>query len=230
VGESDIVAVIYTRNFGRLSGIAKGARRPRSRFAGKLQPLSLSELILFSKEGRDLASIDKVDLIQSFGQRTNSYRCLMQLQFLAELLAETTPERERNDSLFRLLLLVLPQLTHPATADLAQVYFELWYLRLAGLFPEYRSCHLCKCALENTFEVFVECMTGGFFCPRCRGKCTRGLSEEAFALLGGICRQHLTELSRHVPATAAVRELGLVLEELLQNGFEKSFFSIRLIQ
>jgi hypothetical protein len=58
-------------------------------------------------------------------------------------------------ALFRLALLVLPHLTQPATADLAQLYFEVWYLKLAGLYPAHRRCHQLSGLLGVTRRVFI---------------------------------------------------------------------------
>lgn len=228
LGESDLVSALYTKSLGRLSGVARGARRAKSHFTGKLEPLSWSEVVLFSRDGRDLASIDKVDLIQSFGQKCSSYRCLMQLNLVAELVFQTTPEREPNDRLFRLLILVLPQLTQPETADLAQSYFEVWYLRLAGLFPDHRHCQGCGAKLIRPDEVRLGPARTGFFCPSCSNS-QEMLSTEAFELLSGICGCHLTELSRSAPALSAIQELGEFVEALLQRSFERSFHCLKLI-
>jgi DNA repair protein RecO (recombination protein O) len=229
LGDSDLIAMVYTRGYGRLSGVARNAYRTRSQFMGKLEPLSWSEIVFFAKEGRELVSIDKVDLIQSFGQRTGSYRCLMQLNLVAELVAETTPEREPNDSLFRLLLLALPLLTQAATADLAQLYFEVWYLRLAGLFPDHRSCWHCGRLLPPDQACFIA-STLSFSCLDCVRDRAREVSAEGVRLLSAIFKQHLKDLSRQLPQPAAMEELGRYVEELLQRNFERSFHSLKLIQ
>jgi DNA repair protein RecO len=195
---------------------------------GKLEPLSWSEIVFFAKEGKELVSIDKVDLIQSFAQRTSSYRCLMQLNLVAELVLETTPEREPNDSLFRLILLALPQLTRVATADLAQLYFEVWYLKLAGLFPDHRSCYHCGCPLEPDQACCASAMS--FSCLQCKRGRAREVSADALRLLDAISKQHLTELSKQLPQVAAIQELGQCIEELLQRSFERSFQSLKFIQ
>jgi len=228
LGDSDLIAVLYTRTHGRVSGVAKNACRTRSQFMGKLEPLSWSEIVFFAKEGKDLVSIDKVDLIQSFAQRTNNYRCLMQLNLVAELVLETTPEREPNDSLFRLILLALPQLTRVATADLAQLYFEVWYLRLAGLLPDHRSCYHCGRPFEPDQACCASAMS--FSCLQCQRGRAREVSPEALGLLDAISKQHLTELSKQLPQLEAIEELGQCIEEFLQRSFERSFRSLKLIQ
>lgn len=226
--ESDLIAVLYTRRFGRLSGVARGARRGRSHFAGKLEPLSWAEVAFFGKRTADLVTIDSSDLIESFSQRTHDYRCLLQLSFLAELLADTTPEREPSDALFRLALLVLPHLTQPATADLAQLYFEVWYLKLAGLYPSHRYCHQCQAALGEDSTVLVAAGRNLFVCRRCQGT-GRVVSVGALDLLDSVGHSHLADLFRLDASPAVVAELRSITESLLQQSFERSFRSLKLI-
>jgi DNA repair protein RecO (recombination protein O) len=226
--ESDLIAVLYTRRFGRISGVARAARRSKSRFAGTLEPLSWIEVSFFGKRTADLVTIDCGDLIESFSQRTQDYRCLMQLSFLAELLSDTTPEREPSDALFRLTLLVLPHLTQPATADLAQLYFEVWYLKLAGLYPSHRYCHQCQVALGEGSAVFVGHGRNLFVCQRCQVG-GHVVSASALVLLDAIARCHLADLFRLDVSPAVVTELRDISESLLQQSFERSFRSLKLI-
>jgi DNA repair protein RecO (recombination protein O) len=226
--ESDLIAVLDTRRYGRVSGVARGARRSKSRFAGKLEPLSWADLVLFSSKNSDLVTIDSADLIDSFSQRTHDYRCLLQLSFLAELLADTTPEREPSDAVFRLVLLVLPHLTQPATADLAQLYLEVWYLKLAGLYPAHRHCHQCQVPLRDDEPVFVGAGRSLFLCSRCQTG-SRSISQDVLGLLDSIGRSHLTSLFRSSFEPTAVIDGRAIIESLLQQSFERSFRSLKLL-
>jgi DNA repair protein RecO (recombination protein O) len=226
--ESDLIAVLYTRRYGRVSGVARGARRSKSRFVGKLEPLSWADLVFFGGKSSDLVTIDSADLIDSFSQRTHDYRCLLQLSFLAELLADTTPEREPSDAVFRLALLVLPHLTQPATADLAQLYLEVWYLKLAGLYPAHRYCHQCQTPLGENDAVFVGSGRSLFVCSRCQTG-NRIVSLDALELLDAVGCSNLASLFRSCFTSAAVSELRAITESLLQQSFERSFRSLKLI-
>jgi len=64
--ESDLIVVLYTRRFGRVSGVARGARRSKSRFAGTLESLSWAAAMFFSKKNAELVTIDSADLSESF--------------------------------------------------------------------------------------------------------------------------------------------------------------------
>jgi DNA repair protein RecO (recombination protein O) len=227
--DSDLIVVLYTRNYGKLSGVARGARRPRSHFMGRLDALSLNEVVFFAKEGSELVSIDGMELLQAFAPKTTDYRCLMQLSFTAELMVKTIPEREPNDSLFRLLLLVLPRLTQPATSELAQLYFEAWLLRLSGFFPEYRQCHSCGRELQAGSPAWLESDGRKFLCVQCHTAGSAMLSPAALGLLDGICRRHLSDLYSKFPEPETVCEVRQTLEALLERTFERSFHALRMI-
>jgi DNA repair protein RecO len=152
----------------------------------------------------------------------------LQLSFLAELLADTTPEREPSDAVFRLALLVLPHLTQPATADLAQLYLEVWYLKLAGLYPSHRHCHLCQVPLGDDESVYLAAGRGFFACSRCQMG-SRSISMSALGLLDTIGRLHLASLFRGSCEPTAVIEARGIIEFLLQQSFERSFRSLKLL-
>ena len=134
LGETDKIAVAYTRGYGKVRGVAQGARRSKSPFLGRLEPFNWVEMIFFEKENQELVKIDKVELLRSFGSELADYKGFLQLSFLAEVLFETTPDREPNDPLFRLLLLVLEEMQIQERSELARIYFQVWYLKISGLF------------------------------------------------------------------------------------------------
>ena len=125
-------------------------------------------------------------------------------------------------------LLVLPHLTQPATADLAQLYFEVWYLKLAGLYPAHRRCHQCQASLGDEDAVFVGIGRHLFACGRCQTG-NRRVSLGALTLLDAIGGSHLASLFRSDFTSEDVIELRAIAEFLLQQSFERSFRSLKLI-
>src|SRR5262249_56754234 len=65
-GEADRIVTFYTKSLGKIRGIARGARRQKSRFGAALEPLTLSHLNLFEKSGDSLYRISQVDLLEPF--------------------------------------------------------------------------------------------------------------------------------------------------------------------
>lgn len=229
LGNSDKIVVAYTRKYGKLRGVAHGARRIKSRFAGRLEPFNWIEILYFEKQNRDLVTIDKIDLIQSFSSRVGSYRCFLQLNYLAELLFETIPDKEPNDSLFRLLLLVLPEVVDPLGSDLAQLYFEVWHLKISGLFPSSRSCWQCGANLLLAEQVFFNSKSNRFYCSSCRESSYDNLPLKSYHLLRQILKRPLNELILENNTSSARNDLARIVQGMLQQSFERNFESLMLI-
>lgn len=231
LAEADKIVVAYTRKYGKLRGVARGARRLRSRFAGRLELFSWIGISAFERENQDLVQIDKVDLIRSFGLGCGNYRCFLQLNLLGELLIETVPEHEPNEPLFRLLLLVLPEIQDPTRSDLAQLYFEVWHLKLAGLFPSYRTCGQCGVSLFNAADVFYSSALNMFLCGNCKGKALPSISSKSYQLLHHVLTEPLGHLNGSFGLTDGdSRDLADMVETQLQRSFERRFDCLTLVR
>ena len=103
IGEADKVVVFLTRDVGKIQGLAKGARRPRSRFGGSLEIGTELELTFFEKESRDLVSVDRCDIIRSGFPSSGDPILACTLAYFADLVDSFAPEREPNVKLYRLL-------------------------------------------------------------------------------------------------------------------------------
>ncbi len=230
LSETDRIVVAYTRKYGKLRGVARGARRMRSPFLGRLEPFHWIEFCGYEKENQELIKIDKADLIRAFGFQLPDYRCFLQLNVLAELLLKTIPEREPNEPLFRLLLLVLEEIRNPNRSDLAQLYFEIWHLKLAGLFPASSSCVQCGLSLEGVAQVFYVSPFHGFFCSSCKHGSSHSLSSGSYRLLCTILRKPLGQItsSELCLEKPSLDGLSGMIEVLLQTNFERSLNCLQL--
>ncbi len=230
LSEVDRIVVVYTRNYGKLRGVASGARRLRNRFSGRTEPFHWVEIQAFEKENRELVKIDKIELIQALGRGLPDYGCFLRLSALAELLLKTVPDREPNEPLFRLLLLVLPEIRNTARSVLAQLYFEVWHLKLAGLFPRASSCSHCGENLQLSSRTFYSPTSREFFCSMCKKNSDLLLSSEGCRLLRLILHKAPGDLFAVPSDQAATAELSQIIEELLQLNFDRQLNCLRLIR
>jgi DNA repair protein RecO (recombination protein O) len=230
LSEMDKILVAYTRKYGKLRGVVRGARRIRGRFSGRLEPFNWVEMSGFDKENQELIKIDRIDLVRSFSSNLKDYRSFLQLNVIAELLLETVPDREPNEPLFRLLLLVLPEMHDPFRSDLALLYFELWHLKLSGLFPDHISCGDCGVKLLDFPQVYCSSLRNKFTCPRCKHNPCHPLSAQGYYLLRLMLMKSLGEvISEQVASEIKNEELPELIETLLQRNFERSFDSLNLV-
>lgn len=146
--ERDRIVSYLTAEQGKVRGVARGARTKYSRFAGQLQPLAKVEVSWFEREDRDLVRIGEVAMVRPPTVLQNDLELLLLSGYLTDHMMAFAQENEPGAPLFRLLDTTTEALLEGVDPDLAARYYELWMLRLAGIFPVPRGCPLCGKALE----------------------------------------------------------------------------------
>jgi len=144
LGEADRIVVFLTRDRGKKRGVAKGARRQRSPFAGALEPLTEVRVAYFESERRELVGLNYAETVRSplmlanpgASTETGHY---MLVEYFAELLDEWAQDSDADDRLYRLGVSMLDALTAGVPTEPLARYFEYWLLRLQGVYPEVRS-------------------------------------------------------------------------------------------
>lgn len=138
--EADLIVSFFTREAGKLRGVARAAKKPKSSFGGGLERLSHVNMLYAQRENRELASLFRCDLIQSQLGIVSDYGACVALDYVAEVSEHLLPPGEPNELFFRLLLAVLSHLrSDPAGAVWPAVnYFSLWAVRLSGFLGELR--------------------------------------------------------------------------------------------
>jgi DNA repair protein RecO (recombination protein O) len=167
LAEADRVLHIYTADRGRVGAVAKGVRRTKSRFGGRLEPLSHVELVLYEGSG-ELHTVTGVDLRHSHrAAREDPYRLGVGL-IGAEAMLRLFPEQERNERAFTALVRFLETLDRiPAPAprrpqhDPLALSFQLKLLWLSGYLPHLDSC--VECGAEDGLVGFLP-GAGGAVC------------------------------------------------------------------
>src|SRR5216684_1456901 len=104
LGESDRLVTFYSRRFGKIHGVARAARRPRSRFGGALELFTLGELVFFDTGKSDLVRVDHFDIVHPFVRVREHLERLGQGAWVLECLARLSAERDPQPPLFGLVL------------------------------------------------------------------------------------------------------------------------------
>mgnify|MGYP000874496845 FL=1 len=124
--ETDRLIVLFSQEYGKIRGVVNGARRIKSRFSGRLEPLSWIEFSGFERRNQELVSIDSIEVIKGFGLILEDYDTFLRSTYLLEVILKTMPDWEVNQNLFRLLLHVLPAFVKTDTSSAALLYFQVW--------------------------------------------------------------------------------------------------------
>ena len=148
LGEADRIVAFFSRDFGKMRGVANGARKMKNRFGASLEPLAHSRIEFFEKENRDLVRIQAADLLDSPMKLFEDYDRAVCAGRVIELMDRFLPEHEPQDAVFRLVRMTVRALEQGCPIDFAACYFEVWMLRLAGVFPDLFACSVCSKHLE----------------------------------------------------------------------------------
>jgi DNA repair protein RecO (recombination protein O) len=183
--ETDRIVSFLTRESGKKRGVARGARRPRSTFSGALEPMTEAHVVYFEKESSDLVSIRSVDPIRpSFSLSRDLDRALL-LSALAESLETFVSESDPAETFYRLARHVMDSLFSGGAPALTAAYFDVWILRLSGLFPSLAECARCAVPLPAEGPLSFDESLPGFLGPECLSGAGVRLSAPARRTLAG---------------------------------------------
>jgi DNA repair protein RecO (recombination protein O) len=195
-GEADRILHVYSLARGRMGVIAKGARKTKSRFGGRLEPLSHVEFVLHVGSG-ELATLTGADLVRSHAPaREEPYRLAVGL-IGAEAMLRLFPEQERSDRAFTALTRFLDLLDELPVSearpelDPLGLSFQLKLLWVAGYLPHLGSC--AECGAEGSFAGF-SAAAGGVVCRDCAASSAAiVLTPDGAAGLEGLLRLPLAD-------------------------------------
>ena len=214
--EADLLVSLFTREHGRLKGVARHAMRSRRRFGGALEPMTHVRATWAEKTGQELARLDAFEIVSSPLSRPVDYARTAALELLAEVLEEL-PEGAVDDAVFRLTLTVLEEM-EAGRVWLPVTYFCLWMNRLMGWMPELGHCVACGVALEDG-TVWYSGAADGVFCADDRRAGAHALSAESVGLARRMFRGPLKGLVGEAWA-----------EEFRAQGVDLQRFAIEVLE
>jgi DNA repair protein RecO (recombination protein O) len=232
-GESDKIVSLLTESHGKLTGIAKGAKRSRKRFVNSLEPFSLVNLRFQDRTHSNLVFILAADLAFGFKDLLSSLEKISFASYLVEITDGLIGEREENYLVFRHLRDGLAQLERSISLTFL-TSFELKLLKLTGYQPLLDSCRRCS------KQRWDQCETRWHFSPRDGGilceSCSR-LRKEAFSLSTATL-EILTHLQKEkaVPAsdvstpTKVLKEIRSVIVRFIEFHMEREVKSATFLR
>ncbi|HTG11695.1 MAG TPA: DNA repair protein RecO [Candidatus Eisenbacteria bacterium] len=184
-GESDRLVDFYTREYGKVRGIARAARRPRSRFGSALELFTLGEMVFFDSGRSELVQVDHFDIVRPFVRVRENLERLGQGAWAVEMVARLSADRDPHPALFALLVRALTALEMTRRPARVSVCFGLRAVDLLGHRPRIDRC--VACGRPAPFpDAALDVTAGGLVCAGCRpGADAMPLSG---ALLGTLTR------------------------------------------
>jgi len=226
--EADLLVTLFTRLEGKVHGVARSAKKSKRRFGGALEPLTYVRAFYEDREGQDLARLDSCEVLESPMAAEVSYSRAIALGHVAELLDELLPDREANDTVFRLALSVLGGL-RGSDVWMPITYFELWMTRLMGYLPDLSQCIVCGRTLNGT-RAFFHALSDGLMCANDKRLASSEISAESRRLADQMLRAPVDSFAGIPWPKARAADLRKFLLQTLQRHLEKKLVTAAMLE
>jgi DNA repair protein RecO (recombination protein O) len=223
LGEADRIVTLYTRENGKVRAVAKGIRKTKSRFGGRLEPFSRVDLLVYRGRG-SLDTITQAHTMRPFGDVRGVYSLLTSGAALVEIVEKMTEERERSFPTYALLVAGLEALASGRTGNVVPA-FLVKLLSISGYHPQLRSC--AGCGSTAGLAAFSPAL-GGVACPACArsDRSSTRFAPDRVALLGRLLSSDFGQDS----AQAVTQDVTLTLRDYAEYHLERPLKSIKFLQ
>jgi len=168
LAEQDKIVVLFTREFGKIRLVAKGARRAKNRFGASLEVFAHIRIVFHEKENRELLILDSAEILYSPFEKQTKLRTNFYLFYFAELINEFFPDREKNAAAFHILLNIERAIQKQQNLEMLARYVELQLVHSQGILSSVAFCSKCGRAFESLQERRYLGPGTEILCRRCR--------------------------------------------------------------
>ncbi len=230
-GEADKIVTIFSRNRGRISALAKGARRPRSKLVAGTQFLSYCDYLLFS--GREMYSINSCEVLEPFYEIRNDMIRLTYAAHFVDIINDVVQENQPSPRVLQLLLNSLHMLSKTdKEPELIARIFELRFLSIMGFAPFVRGCMIC--GREENAGISFSFKKCGFICNNevcsTNDLYAQELSQGAAKAIQHIIHSKIDDLFSFKLSAQVLDELGKVAKRYLRERLEKDYTKLDFLK
>lgn len=231
-GESDKIVSFLTEDLGKITGIAKGARHSRKRFANSLEPFSLVKLHIQDYPNRSLVFIAAADLLVGFKQLFTSLAKISYASYMVEITEGLIAEREDNRLVFEHLKKGLGYLDKNEPSLRFLTSFELRLLRLTGYQPLLDHCKYCGNSRQQAGARWhFSLREGGILCSSCARtrKQTFLIGATAMEILKNLQAEPSAVTHRISLPSSVITEIRSLVQEFIQYHIDREVKSAPFI-
>lgn len=240
LGEADRIVVILTEHHGKVRAIAKGVRKTRSKFGGRLEPLSC--VLIQLHRGKDLDVISQVETVDTNRAMFGDLDSMTEAYAIVEAVDQLVPDREPVPHIYRMLAGARRTLlTRPSPIVVPAFLWKL--LSAEGLRPRLDSCASCGEALDlardqrNGGDCTFDISNGGVLCRSCTSTSGMTITPEALEMMQRILGGNLNEVLEESFDPRGQRLNDPILNEVLaiathafEHHLERRLRSVRIFE
>jgi DNA repair protein RecO (recombination protein O) len=169
-GDDDLIITFFTLDRGKISAIAKSAKKSTKRFAGILELFSVLQVVFTRGRGKGLLILKEAEVKQPFSNIRKDIKKTAYASYWTEMISQWLEEERPQAELFHLFLHVFEKLDSGfSSGEELSILFQMKFLALAGLSPSLSHCSICSIETEHMQKnsIMFDLAKGGLVCEKC---------------------------------------------------------------
>lgn len=231
LGESDRILRLLSRERGLLSAVAKGVRKTKSKFGGKLEPFTCADLFLYTGKGLDI--VLQSETVGSFKGIKSDLRKVACASVIADMALRCQLEEPRREP-YELVYYFFQQLDKAdSRLKLLLMSFQAKYLTMLGFEPLIENCCICGRDMILNQGFLFSVGSGGVVCADCAVEMayTRRLSMESIKLLHDLFFNPMEDWQKtDIASNRSLEEVDSLVKAFISYHLEKSLSSYRFLK
>jgi len=231
-GNTSQIITFFTRDYGKITAIAKGIMRPKNPFEGYAELFSFNEILFIDGGGRRLSTLTESTEKSSFGGIRSDVKKVFAAFFLAEFVDQMVEEADPNPPLFKLFLKSIIDLSRNNDILIYRMSFTAKALRLVGVMGGIDNCCNCGRALSVKERTGIHPRGEGLLCAECAPGTAGevGFSASSRAALGKLMTWQGEKLQRLRLSQANVNEIWKLLKIIISSTLNKELRTFKYVE
>jgi len=230
LSESDKIFLLFTKEKGLIRSVAKGIKKPKSKFSGRLELLNINELII--REGKNMGTITECETQKVFPKLRLDYDKLIYSLFLGELITLFLNDGEVSEEIFDLLLDTLEIMEKTNNPLLYTIWFEVQFLAISGYQSNLSECNICATEISDlNYRLGFSLNTGSVICEKCL-KITSNykiINDNIRNILTNLKILDISSLEDVTADASLLDKIQIMFKEYLSNLSERKIKTLTLI-
>ncbi|MFH1836994.1 MAG: DNA repair protein RecO [Candidatus Omnitrophota bacterium] len=225
--ETSYILIVYTKDFGKIKGVLKGARNPYPQFTGDLEIFTKCEVLFYKKKKGALDLISKCEAVKTFQEIRKDIERLTYANYFIELIDIATDDYDADEKLYNVLTGMLAMLNTSSSAKRTARIFEIKLLEAIGFKPELEKCVECGTTVEDNFRFKTK--SGGIVCAGCGSGGLR-ISTGTVKFLRRIQNSELQKTFGVKVSKEMGKEIEIILRNFLTYHINKPIRSLSFLK
>ncbi len=169
-GDYDLILTLFTLNKGKISAIAKSAKKSAKRFGGILELFSVIQIVCSPTKDKELMLLQEASLINSFSGIRGDLKKTAYAGYFSEMIIVWSEVGSEQDNIYHLLYYILEQVDKSQIPEeILSIIFQMRFVAIAGISPDLSVCMICRTGIDSIKEdrVTFDFSKGRIICPKC---------------------------------------------------------------